>query len=147
MCHMKTIRDTTFDRKEGRVSQREEEWRGRGARGLSQRPALPLRLTCPRSGHPRGSPQQRLNLAWQGGHGRGALPLVHSLLVWIYCKEISAQSSQRGQTSIMPRNHTYHGLAVNSIGGKNLSCGTDFLRHAHFRYKLLSIRHSSTWLL
>lgn len=66
MCHMKTIQDTTFDRKEGRVSQREEEWRGRGAQVLGRRPALPLRLTCRCSGRLTGFAAARVEFCVAG---------------------------------------------------------------------------------
>ena len=72
-------------------------------------------------------------------------PLVHSLLVWIYC--LRDLSSELTTFSDFHNARKSYGLVVNSIGGKNLLCGTYFLRHAHFRYNLLSINLSFTQLL
>lgn len=120
-----------------------EEWRGRGTRVLRRRRELCCCCCCCWS---RSLTAAKVNLVVQWcASGLSTWPVVHSLLVWIYC--LRDLSSELTTFSDFHNARKSYGLVVNSIGGKNLLCGTYFLRHAHFRYNLLSIHLSFTQLL
>jgi len=83
--------------------------------------------------NPLGTKLPGQNLHDKGGFGQA----LTCNLVPIALRDLS---SELMASSAFHSARESYGLVVNSIGRKKNKCGTSFLRHAHFRYNLLSIK-------